>query len=82
MSTRYAHDARVQISEGQGYWVTVPGEEWPYAVLWTDMFGWTLCQGPRLEFVQLPDGGVTDAHFAINLQDPDQVIHALIGDPQ
>ncbi len=65
-------------------WRSFGETEGGYFTLWHNgVFGWTLSEGPNLEFVQLPKGqGVTDADFAIGYDTAGKIINALIGPPR
>lgn len=80
--SRYANDPRVATHPGPSYTVTCDGQK--YRVVHTDIFGWTICRTPGLEFLVLhahPDGTVSSSDLAINLPDADTAIGLLIGEP-
>jgi hypothetical protein len=81
LADSYAQDPRVDTHPGKGGYNVRRGDE-EYYVMHAALFGWTLCQGPNLEFVQLPQGGVSEAHFAIGMDSAGEIIRALVGEPQ
>ena len=81
LADSYARDPRVDTYPGKaGYRVLT--DDGVFEVLFTGIFGWSVCQGPDHEFVQLPEGGVTDAHFAIGGGSAGEIIRGMIGDPR
>jgi len=82
LADSYATDPRVEVNERKSFYTVTPDGQESLYVAHTDIFGWTLCQGPNLDFVQLPDGGVTNAHFAIGIPTAGEVIRAILGDPR
>jgi hypothetical protein len=80
----YTGDPRVSVNADKSFYtVTHPDAvNGTYFVAHTAIFGWTLCQGPNLDFVQLDRGGLSDGHFAAGYASAGEVIHALIGAPQ
>jgi hypothetical protein len=73
VSAYIGHPAVTADTSG-GFTVTKDGTE--YRVLDSDVFGWTICTGPNLDFVPTEQGG-----FAIGFPEADDAIRALIGDP-
>lgn len=73
-----AYDNHPQVARfGDRGYTVVGADRATYTVLHTEVFGWTICQHPNLDFVPTADGG-----FAIGYNDADEAIAALIGEPQ
>jgi hypothetical protein len=60
--------------QGKGFRVDTGGGD-SLHVLDTKVFGWSICQGPNLQFVQADDG---PAGFAIGFPDSDSAIEAAL----
>jgi len=73
-TTAYRNDSRVK-PHGNGFEVTRDGQT--FYVLHTDVFSWTICQGPNLDFVHFEGHGL-----AIGIDTADNAIGALIGAPR
>jgi hypothetical protein len=76
-TSRYVNDPRVTSNaNGASFTVEHGGER--YQILHTDVFGWMVCQGPNLDFVQVEGG---PSGFGIGFGTADDAIGLLIGDP-
>jgi hypothetical protein len=83
--SRYDSDPRVRgygpdqdhriSSEGPAGFTVTRDDGSTYRVLHTEVFGWTVCQGPNLDFVPASDGG-----FAIGFPSADAAISAVLAD--
>jgi hypothetical protein len=73
--TRYHRDPRVSGYGEDGYTV-LRDDGTNYQILPTDVFGWTICHGPNLDFVPTADGG-----FAIGYPTADDAIADLLEPP-
>lgn len=73
--SKYDNDRRVSTYGGNGFSVATAGGD--FRILYGEAFNWSICAGPKLEFVQVKGGG-----FAIGFPEADDAIEALIGPPQ
>ena len=79
----YANDPRVVVSPARedrppSYAVTpAPGDQ-PYHIIHSGLLGWCVYQDPGMQLVQMRDGDMTDAHFAIGIGTAGEVIAFLL----